>query len=340
MNKIMLIKTNKCCFISDCFAKEKSYDYKYHNSIITNLLFDGEKATETWGKHWYRISKYPSNIEIEIPPEAINERYEIKDTDNVSKKLIKIIKYENRDDYDYEVLESLYELKYEMSLPGKKKYDVEIETVCEIDNFIDACDFSYKATKNINFEDRVYTITNADIEHSMLDKIIIPDVLLTNRPCRFTSKQMYDITRQYVKEHIDSKMARITSDYDFCFTVKKIVPLLEPKEIAYSHIFARTKRERTKIHYRTASVKEFDILSMTHDQENYKGYTAIEGIFANSESELKKKIDLWLESLIEIINKPLCQCEHCKGTGYVGESSRVNKNEMITKINNGDDLDG
>ena len=33
--------------------------------------------------------------------------------------------------------------------------------------------------------------------------------------------------------------------------------------------------------------------------------------------ELKEKVDTWLESLIEIINKPLCQCPHCQGTGYL-----------------------
>ena len=40
---------------------------------------------------------------------------------------------------------------------------------------------------------------------------------------------------------------------------------------------------------------------------------------ANSESELKEKVDKWLDGLIEIINKPLCQCPECRGTGYIGE---------------------
>lgn len=335
-NKIMLIKTDKCCFISDCFVKkENSYDYNYHRGVIPKLFFDGEKATETWGKHWYRINKYPGKIEISVPPEQINRRYEIKNTDNITKKLPQIILDKDSEEYDCDILDTLYELKYEISEPGKKKYDIDIEVVCEVDNFIEPCEFSYKTTNRFNYEDRVYTITNADIKHSMFDKIILPDILLTNKPCQLSSKQMYDITRQYVKDNIDNKMARITSDYDFCFTVRKIVPLLEPKEISYSHIFARTKREREKIHYKTATTKEFDIFSMTNDQENYKGYTAIEGMFANSEAELKQKVDLWLETLIGIINKPMQQCPHCKGTGYVGEPERINKNIVIGRINKG-----
>jgi hypothetical protein len=58
---------------------------------------------------------------------------------------------------------------------------------------------------------------------------------------------------------------------------------------------------------------------MTHEQEKYKGYSVIPEMFANSEAELKEKVDIWLEGLMEIINKPLCQCPHCQGTGYIDE---------------------
>ena len=147
--------------------------------------------------------------------------------------------------------------------------------------------------------------------------MIFPEILLSERPCKFTSKQMYDITRQYIIEHIDNSVAQITSNYDFCFEVKKLIPLIEPETITYQHIFARTKRERNKIHTRVKKYNEKTIFEMTNEQEHYKGYTVIPEMCANSEAELKEKVDTWLESLIEIINKPLCQCPHCQGTGYL-----------------------
>ena len=58
---------------------------------------------------------------------------------------------------------------------------------------------------------------------------------------------------------------------------------------------------------------------MTHDQENYRGYTAIPELCANSEAELKEKLDMWLEGLMEVINRPLYQCPHCHGTGYMDD---------------------
>ena len=109
----------------------------------------------------------------------------------------------------------------------------------------------------------------------------------------------------------------VTSNYAFCFEVKKLIPMIEPETIKYQNIFARTKRERNKIHTTVKRYEEKSIFEMTHEQEKYKGYTVIPEMCADSEAELKEKVDTWLESLIEIINKPLCQCPHCQGAGYV-----------------------
>ncbi len=66
---------------------------------------------------------------------------------------------------------------------------------------------------------------------------------------------------------------------------------------------------------------------MTHKQENYGGYTAIDELCANNENELKEKVDTWLKGVIDIINKPLTQCEHCNGTGYIDEIKKIELNQ-------------
>ena len=38
------------------------------------------------------------------------------------------------------------------------------------------------------------------------------------------------------------------------------------------------------------------------------------------------EVDMWLEGLIELINKPLCQCPQCKGTGYLDDISKIEFN--------------
>ena len=316
--KIMVVKTDKGCFISDCFATS-GYDYNYHKSVIERLLFNGKLPAATYYPNWYYIEEYPTLIQIEKAGNAINKRYELNDKSIATDKMPEIIPYEKKEDYNYDVIENLYSFKYDREPNYLEEYPCEIQVVCEVYNYTFPPQIEYTGIHKWNYSNTPYTIKNADVQHQMLDKMIFPAVLLHESPCKFTSKQMYDITRQYILEHINNSVAKITSNYDFCFTVKKIIPLIEPETIRFQNVFARTKRERNKIHTTVKKYDEKEIFEMTYSPENYRGYSAIPEMCANSETELKEKVDKWLSDLIEIINKPLCQCPECNGTGYIGE---------------------
>lgn len=314
--KVQVIKTDKVWFIN--------VD-NYSDYFINELWFNRGKAKKTFSDKWFQIEK-PKNdkliIEEKIQGEQYNKRYEIKDKELISPKLPEIVKIEdkekfrNKDGYDYPILETFYEYKYEVKEPYFKELEFEIEILMELENFKFPTSFEYEGIRRWNYNEEPYKINRKSIEHSELDKMIFPEILLPTRPCYLSSKQMYDITRQYVKENIDNSVARITSDYDFCFTVKKLVKLLEPKKITYQNFFAPTKKQRQKLHFTVKEYSEVEIYQMTHDQENYRGYTAIEPMYANNEEELKEKVDTWLEDLISTINEPLNICPCCGGTGY------------------------
>jgi excinuclease UvrABC ATPase subunit len=231
----------------------------------------------------------------------------------------RVIPYNKIEEYNWDVIGTLYEYKFDEAPNYLDDSQCDIQVVCEIDNYNFPPKINYEAIEKCNWDTVQYTITNTNVKHQMLDKMIFPEILLHERPCKFTSKQMYDITRQYILDHIDNSVAKITSNYDFCFTVKKLIPLIEPKIITYQNIFATTKRERNKIHTTVKKFEEKEIFEMTHDQRRYDNYTVIPEMCANSEAELKEKVDAWLEGLMEIINEPLCQCPQCQGTGYIGE---------------------
>lgn len=319
---IMCVKTNKGCFISDCFATS-GYDYNHHSGKIQYLFFDGKKAEGTYYPNWYYIEQYPTSIQIEKSGEIVNRRYELRDESLESDKWPKIILNVDADNYDEDILDALYSYKYDKEPNYLEDVACDIQVVCEIDNYNFPPKINYEAIHKKNWDTLNYTVTNADVQHQMLDKIIFPAVLLHETPCKFTSKQMYDITRQYILDHIDNSVAKIASNYDFCFTVKKIIPMIEPETIHYQNIFASTKRERSKIHTTVKKFEEKEIFEMTHDRERYKGYSVIPEMCAGSEAELKEKVDTWLEGLMEIINKPLCQCPQCKGTGYIDKIETV-----------------
>lgn len=315
---ILCVKTNKGCFISDCTATS-GYDYDYHRTQLTGMLFDGKKPNDTYCKNWYYIEQYPTTIQKEMRGEIINRRYELADETLASDKLPKVIPYEEEANYNANIIDSLYKYEYDQAPDYLADVPCDIQVICEIDNYNLPPKMEYNAIHKEGWNERQYTVKNINVKHQMLDKMIFPAILLHERPCKFTSKQMYDITRQYILDHIDNSVAKVTSNYDFCFTVKKLIPLIEPETITYQNIFARTKHERNKIHTTVKKFNEKEIFEMTHDQSRYDSYSVIPEMCANSETELKEKVDVWLEGLIEIINKPLCQCPHCQGTGYIDE---------------------
>lgn len=319
---ILCVKTDKGCFISDCKATT-GYDYNYHRPAIDKMFFDGELPAGTYYPNWFYIKQYPTTIQREVRGACVNQRYELVDIALESEKMPLVIPYEDENQYNSSLIESLYRFTYDQAPNYMEEVECEIQVVCEIDNYNFPPMFDYAAITKTGWTECLYTIKNADVKHQMLDKMIFPPVLLHERPCKLTSKQMYDLTRQYILTHIDNSVAKITSNYAFCFEVKKLVPLIEPETITYHNIFAKTKRERNKIHTTIKKFEEKSIFEMTHEQEKYKGYTSIPEMWANSEVELKEKVDTWLEGLMEIINKPLCQCPHCNGAGYIDDLKKL-----------------
>ena len=332
-----MVKTPTICFISDCL-KTSGYDYQYHSTRIKDLYFDDAKPNPTFAPNWLRIEKYPLKITRLVRGETINRRYELKDMSLCSEKYPATIPYENEDDSeDNERDEAVLQILYEYKADKKEDYFEEvipdISVVLELSEWMEPEPFSFDAIRRYNYSTAIYQVTNKDVERQLLDKIVYPELCLHQRPCSFTSQQVYDITRQYIIDHIDNRYAKITSNYDFCFTVKKVVPKIAPQTITYQNLFAKSKKERSKIHTSIVKYDEYEIFEMTHEQEPYKGYTPIPRMIANTEGELSAKMSEWLESVMSIINKPLEQCPHCNGTGFSGEIESAKLNSKFQKFN-------
>lgn len=152
----------------------------------------------------------------------------------------------------------------------------------------------------------------------LITRAIIPEISLENQPCYIPSSKWYAVIRSHIKENIDSRVAEITSDFDFCFTVQKKIKLNTPK------IFQTEITKSTRKNYRppvfVTKVKEYNLLKcfeMTHDGENYNGYTPIPAIKGDNLSELRENVNKFLTDLMERINKPVEYCQHCEGSGII-----------------------
>lgn len=238
------------------------------------------------------------------------------------------IEYDDRFNFEHEI-DSFYNYEYHKRDEIQEVDDLEIEVIMELENFnLPTIEYrAYGATNMNAYWDGEYNITGKDVEHQLIDKIMFPNILLPERPCKFTSKQMYDITRAYIKDNINNKYATISSDYDFCFEVKKKIKKYTPEEATYYNIFAKTKKQRNTPHKKIVKYREETIFKMTNSKSKYDGYPIIEEMTAKNETELKEKIDTWLSNLIEKINEPLVECPHCNGLGVISEIKEINCND-------------
>lgn len=154
-----------------------------------------------------------------------------------------------------------------------------------------------------------------------IDAMLTPEFLHPLRPCRLSSKQMFQIVRAFVKENIDLNKAAITSDYDFCFTVKRRQYHAKPKTVRTELKTATGRRYKIpKYKTRTETHVLETIFEMSHAQAHhggpYTGYTSMPAMEADNLQDMHERLTFYLEHLISTINADAGACPHCEGTGF------------------------
>lgn len=300
--------------------------------------FDGVSPNKTWVIDWWSLPSSPKKLSRMQRQQPLNYRYRLIDETLESDKLPLELKREEvavYEDYswvwknEFGHLRSLY---HEVSDPQP---DIEIVEEFEYNVLLSVPEitppdtFSYPYAAHTNFwtSDKGGQITNKDVRHQLLDKLLFTPVLLHQTPCTLTSKQSYGIIRAHVKDNINPAVAKITSDYDFCFTVRKRVPKTKAHkytvDVNLAHNLFSGRKRRPKYETRTQNESEWPCFEMTYSPENYKGYTPIKGFSGDTEEDLKKNIDEYLEELMAAINEPLQECPTCEGVGVLKRDTQV-----------------
>jgi hypothetical protein len=290
--KLVAIKAKNKVFISDNINGE-SYFY----TKLENYYYDGEKPTKTYNKDWFGFKSIPTKIERKLPARKVNQRYELKEGFQETELTPKVI-YESYidEDSDFYEVKGLYECKYETVEAGFEEIPFKITAAEEI---------------NGNFE-----IVRMDYEpkYSLLDRITTHPVLLPTKPCYLSKEESYRIIRNHVKANIDLRYAKVTSDYDFCFTVEKVIELYKPHEytVNVNANYSRRKPKYEKRYNTIRTVKVYEVAPKV-----YNSYPIVEPFSGKDYDDLKKNIEEFLHNLMEMINEPVVECEHCKGRGVI-----------------------
>ncbi|WP_249074010.1 hypothetical protein [Lysinibacillus sp. BPa_S21] len=285
-----MITSNSNNYISDNVNNEG-----YFYTKLSNLLFDGKNLENTYDNNWFKIDSIPTKIEKVKPKTKINQRYELKEGYPESELTPKVVNCSDFDD-NYDEVRGLYTFKYDEVEEGFEDVEFEVNVIEEVDGEFEMKQLQY--TPKYNF----------------LDKIQTHPKLLPLKPCKLSNEQSYKIIRDFVKNNINSKYAAITSDYYFCFTVKKKIELYEPRQYQVD-INSGYKRRKPKYETRYQRSREVTVFEVA--PKPYQSYTIVTPFEGASYEDLLVNIDTYLNDLITKINEPLIECECCKGTGVI-----------------------
>ena len=170
---------------------------------------------------------------------------------------------------------------------------------------------------NAAFAHEVLTLLSAATTQEDLLYLLTPPFARYTLPVSVDSRSAYRIIRNFVKRNIDPKCAAITSDYDFCFDVSKLVqhnPITRKHEVLNNQSKSyRPPRFREVV----TTAEKVKVFEMTHAGEKYKGYTVHPGFKSDNLQDLVNNVTRYLTELIEAINSKTERCECCDGKGVV-----------------------
>lgn len=320
---------------------------EYHHLIyFTNERFNQKEnvVLSTWKDNWYLLKGEfeISSYQVRKTGDKVNFRWELIDKEDNQLKLPEVISLEESfeycSDYDYyigtECLYYKYRSLYKRTFDCLPDYWVDVEFNVSMNGVVSVSDVDNYQTMKVSLhgETKLYGDSeqlNVDlsniVKYSDIEEMLTPPLAIHNRPCELTSKQTYRLIRHYVKENINHNYGVITSDYDFCFTVKKRIPI-KPYVIS-----TEIKRDNGKSYrpprfkHHEEKYKTWDLFEMTNAEDRYKGYTVIQGFKGDSLSDLYNNIKTFLDDLMNHINAPLIECEHCNGYGHIKEEIKKEK---------------
>lgn len=306
----------------------------YPSGFSFDYIINGKEPGKTFHKNWALISEVPVLMQRYRSQENINHRFELIDksleSDKIPFSLLRDDVTYKDEDYDtvwiegpYKIYSSMYSLVSDSQEDILENIEFEYKTIMEVDSLIEFDGFSYQVQRTQWAHEGLRSLTEKEVKYQLLDEIIFPEIVLPSRPCELTPKQTYKIVRQYIKQNINLDFASITSDYNFCFTVKKRIPLSEIEKYSVDTNWAK-KTKRVKLETRYRKYREVECFAMTG--EGYGGYPMIRGFRGDNQEDLKNKIDNYCKELILFINDPVSDCPHCKGLGVILPKEKKEKN--------------
>lgn len=292
----------------------------YFLETASKLQFGKERTVPTWKNGWTKVSQINQPVFTVIPARNETTGYKLKEGYIPSEVLppkveLDFFPYEGEN----ENIRGLYEPIFKEIPEALEPIEVDVQIVAEVEGELLEKKLEFPIIGRFK-DDYNWKVTNQQIKVSLLDEITLPHILHQEVPCELSSEDSYKIIRSHIRQNIDPKVSRITSDYDFCLTVEKTVPLAETEEYTYdanNSFFSRKKKPKIVKGYRTDRKLTVYETAPRIKGTVYGKYTPTVGFNGANAEELQKNIEAYLEAIMTEINRPLKDCPTCKGQGVI-----------------------
>jgi hypothetical protein len=293
--RLIAIQTKDCVYVSNDLMGN-GYCYESGNKLLS-CRFDGKSPKKTYHGQWFILDNIPAVVEYKHAEGYINYRLELKpEVVDAVVNLPKVInsRYLDEDCAEYN-FRGLYEERYDTTPEYWEEIPFQINILDSLDDF---------------------SITKKEYEFttSLLDKIKYHPILLPTKPCSMSSKDSYNVIRDYVRTHIDNNYAKIVTNESNHFKVEKIIETDTPEAYRVEINKGYRKKSKWETCYRKIRSAEMLNISPNNDSWAKEKVYLFSGINYN---DMIANMNAYLESLMLQINKPLCDCPTCKGYGVI-----------------------
>ena len=336
MKTFQVYKTNIGLFINNSGYNSYSMDRVKINGKISIPIENGYMFVSEQTIYSYETLQSASSsvsgydlVNKDLHSDAIPLELSVEQVDNKYNSYTEEFEWQ----FPWTSIKSLYKeiYKTEPELWKSEEFEVTVLREFEIDSYNKPTEMKIGmiSENRYSFDQKLITSDLSSIViYSDIEKLLTPEFMLHERPCSLSSSQVYSIVRNHINENIDGHCARVTSDYNFCFAVKRLVSI---KPYVYK---TETKKANgrsyatPRIKSKTVSNIEVDVFEMTHSGDPYKGYTVIGGWNADNLLDMKNQIEFYLSELMLNINANVEQCNYCNGTGHVHSEKLLTNNRQ------------
>ncbi len=219
---------------------------------------------------------------------------------------------------NFEEYRALYKPVYEQQPSEWKESPFELTVIREIqiDNYEKPIEM--KIGTQVKMQSPSWNVSDElakVVLYEDIERILTPEFLLHERPCQLAPTQLYSVIRNYVKVNINPKAAFVSSDYDFCFSVKKRIAI-KPVTTKTEVFKPNGRRYATpKFTQKTVASKDEIIFEMA--PKEYQKYPVLTHWYADNLKDMAEQLKQYLDKLMAEINAEVEECQHCNGCGAI-----------------------